>query len=506
MKKMRKIFAVLLTLAMVLAMSIPTFAAEKNNTITISGKGLDAEGAEAYYGQIIKEDRQSTLGWKFATDATTTGKFVDAWNKASKSATSLDANGVIQALINLGVIESPENKNVEAGKINSLSGSANLSAALAAVTNAATNSLDLKTGAVVEKGLYIVTAHSAGYTYLPMAAYMNTAGDNVAIVAKGAKDQLNKTVAESGKSVAPGDEVNYTIDEEYLYFAPNTNPKTFTITDKLTNGKFKAGSVKVVLKDTIDAENSNVLEAGKDYGINGYADGTELNLDFGSYYNSANVGKIVEVTYTAIAGEVTTDAPLYNSAHSSNGTGKIVEVKPVSFKVIKKDDKEEKYLPDAKFQIYKKAANGDDGAVKLNLNKKVGKETVYETVYGIPVGNPIETDNKGEASVNNLDAQETYYVKETKAPNGYSLNEDAFELTGAEEETATETTREDNGVKYIVKTYNYTNFNAITVTDTKLSALPSTGGIGTTIFTIAGCLIMVTAAGLFFASRKRTNK
>ncbi|MEI3495409.1 MAG: LPXTG cell wall anchor domain-containing protein [Blautia obeum] len=42
--------------------------------------------------------------------------------------------------------------------------------------------------------------------------------------------------------------------------------------------------------------------------------------------------------------------------------------------------------------------------------------------------------------------------------------------------------------------------------DTKLSALPSTGGIGTTIFTIAGCLIMVTAAGLFFASRKRTNK
>ena len=46
----------------------------------------------------------------------------------------------------------------------------------------------------------------------------------------------------------------------------------------------------------------------------------------------------------------------------------------------------------------------------------------------------------------------------------------------------------------------------INVPDSKLSALPSTGGIGTTIFTIAGCLIMVTAAGLFFASRKRTNK
>ena len=41
--------------------------------------------------------------------------------------------------------------------------------------------------------------------------------------------------------------------------------------------------------------------------------------------------------------------------------------------------------------------------------------------------------------------------------------------------------------------------------DTKLSALPSTGGIGTTIFTIAGCVIMIAAAGLFFASRKKSD-
>ena len=41
---------------------------------------------------------------------------------------------------------------------------------------------------------------------------------------------------------------------------------------------------------------------------------------------------------------------------------------------------------------------------------------------------------------------------------------------------------------------------------TKLSELPSTGGIGTTIFTIGGCAIMILAAGLFFASRRKESK
>ena len=35
---------------------------------------------------------------------------------------------------------------------------------------------------------------------------------------------------------------------------------------------------------------------------------------------------------------------------------------------------------------------------------------------------------------------------------------------------------------------------------------PSTGGIGTTIFTIGGCAIMIIAAGLFFATRRKTEK
>ena len=43
------------------------------------------------------------------------------------------------------------------------------------------------------------------------------------------------------------------------------------------------------------------------------------------------------------------------------------------------------------------------------------------------------------------------------------------------------------------------------IPNTKLVKLPSTGGIGTTIFTVAGCGIMIAAAFFFFAGRKKEN-
>lgn len=48
--------------------------------------------------------------------------------------------------------------------------------------------------------------------------------------------------------------------------------------------------------------------------------------------------------------------------------------------------------------------------------------------------------------------------------------------------------------------------NGTYIVNTTLSSLPSTGGIGTTIFTIVGCGIMIAAAGLFFASRRKENR
>lgn len=494
MKKIKKIMAMLLAMVMVLGMTVTASAG--TGKITISGTGIDAK-ATVKYGQIVKEDRKSKLGWQFASNDMETA-FVAGWNEVAEP--NLSSDGVIEALIALGKLENI-NGNVTTGTINTAEGSAAFGSALAKVKDKADKLVDINSGTNVDggKGLYVVNAQNEGYTFLPMAAYINKALDDVAIQAKGSKDQIEKTVAETGQSVAPGDEVDYTITEQYLYFAPNSE-KVFTITDTLTNGTFKADSVKVVLKDTATAENGAELKEGVDYTITDYADNTTFTVDFGEKYNATYAGKTVVITYTAIAGEVTTEAPLSNSVHSSNGTGKIVEAKPVSFTVIKVDaDNNESPLEDAEFTIYKDAKKGEDNAVELTLENG-------DKVWGIPVRENLTTNAEGKVTVNDLDAQATYYVKETKAPDGYSLNEIAYPLTGANWIEDSVRLEEKDGVTYGVVTHEFEPFDDITVEDTKLSSLPSTGGIGTTIFTIGGCAIMVAAAGLFFASRRKSAK
>lgn len=100
----------------------------------------------------------------------------------------------------------------------------------------------------------------------------------------------------------------------------------------------------------------------------------------------------------------------------------------------------------------------------------------------------VKTGEDGTLVVKGLDAG-SYHFKEVTAPEGYSINADGAnaELTVDGEATAT-----------IEAT---TSLN-----DTKLAALPATGGIGTYIFTIAGIIIMAAAAGFFFVSRRKANR
>ena len=140
------------------------------------------------------------------------------------------------------------------------------------------------------------------------------------------------------------------------------------------------------------------------------------------------------------------------------------------------------------------------------------------------------TSADGRLEINGLDPDVDYYLIETKAPDGYTLNAtpikveinatfDGDKLTGyqvvmtvrGEDGTYGEANSSTN-YGYSVEEGKTTLINSkdnpsnpLGFQNTKLQNLPSTGGIGTTIFTIGGIVIMVAAAGLYFANRRKNN-
>lgn len=120
----------------------------------------------------------------------------------------------------------------------------------------------------------------------------------------------------------------------------------------------------------------------------------------------------------------------------------------------------------------------------------------------------------------------TYYLKETKAPGTYTLNSHVFKIEITAGDKDGENAWNDNGTlrnwtikidgesintftvdNGTVKINGETNkINTTEIKNTTTSELPSTGGMGTYLFTIIGVVVMAGAAGAFFISRRKGSE
>ena len=315
------------------------------------------------------------------------------------------------------------------------------------------------------------------------------------------------------------------------------NSYIFKFSDTLSKG--------LDLKEVLSVKVGNTtLKAGKT-GTNTYAltyDETSRNLTvtLNDFYNSYknHTGETITVVYTATLNK---DAVIgmnpntnkavveYSNNPTTGGTGtsepSIVDVHTFDFTIYKyylkdQNNKEDKTaLANAEFELYKANTTGDaaDTNAKINIvdeGKGVYRQATADEakVTGFTSAK-IVSDADGKVLVKGLVAG-TYYLRETKAPEGYNklLSDIKVEIKANYDETTGKLT--SYSVDY---TYNGTKTPGNTITskdnspevpvENKTGAqLPSTGSKGALMVTLAGIVLFgVLTASKAFGKKKANN-
>lgn len=153
------------------------------------------------------------------------------------------------------------------------------------------------------------------------------------------------------------------------------------------------------------------------------------------------------------------------------------------------DDTQGNELEGAGFKLYSGKDCTKEQEIKLKKNITDG---TYSPYFGTDAGDEMFSDEHGQFNVKGLDAG-TYYLRETKTPDDYNAC--------ADKEIVISATHDVNHVSL-------SGNLSTTIINKKAGGitLPSTGGIGTTIFYVVGGGLMVAAIVLLVTKKRMENK
>ena len=462
----KKIGALLVAAVMVLSMCTAVFAdkveGEYKANITVTNLAADVETTLNVYNIIYLDVENGNQTWKVVDWA----KNYVSEDSKSGAFTIIDSDGLKNA--------ADKQQNVDF---------------------TATESETSHTFENLPIGAYVIRAFDSKGTYSLMVA--NTYKDNdtymasepASVVAK--MEKYNVTKAADDKFVRRGQRVNFTVTTQ---MAPKTNANnedltSFKVVDTSTGLKvdsFVLDSVKIA-GQKVNVDKTKVTS------VTGNDGKVTYTVDLSDFISTTDAGTTIEVKYSAI---VENDHTYNNNATVNSNTVNYVPgiVNGHTGNVtLTKVDTKGNTLNGAEFQLLKKVTPAEaegtaatktpisvvrvnDGEYKVALAEEKGATTTL-----------VVAANGGTLKVTGLDEGD-YEFQETKAPTGYKVNSEnkKFTITADEEKEV--------------------SVDAGEFVNTKLSSLPSTGGMGTYLFTIIGVVVMAGAAGAFFISRRKGSE
>lgn len=256
-----------------------------------------------------------------------------------------------------------------------------------------------------------------------------------------------------------------------------------TIHDVMEDGMTLDGNITVTNNDAAVEEGNYEIKTSD------LSDGCTFEVVLSAaYVQTLDEGDEVVVEYNAVLNNdaeiaiesATNDNTVSLSYSNQTIPGNTVKVSTYQFDLVKVDTSK-KLLTGAEFRLYDAATEGNE--IKVT-------KTDVDGVYRVLDKNADETEaviEAGEVTIQGL-GNGTYYLEEIAAPEGYNP------LTARHEV-------EINGANIDAISEGNVYTNGVLVENRTGSILPSTGGIGTTIFYAAGIVLM--AGAVFFVVRRK---
>ena len=494
MKYMKKFMALLAALTLALTMAVPAFAesgtASSTGTITIDN-AVTGTTYKAYriFDLESYDTEKDAYSYKLSTK----------WENFPKYSTTIDGNPVSAAdffsVNSAGYIEWKDAKK-EAG-----ADFAKLAKAFVDANNIECDKTETATGAEVTftnltLGYYLVN------TSLGSLCSLDTTAPSVKIQEKNSNTTIKKKIVITGdqkvdsNSAGIGDTVNF----EITITVKDGNPKGYVLHDQLSGLTFDPHSLKVKV-------GTAELTANTDYTLVANPNGDSFYVEFKD--GTLKTNDVVVVTYSAtvaadatIAGAGNTNkAKLdYSGKHSTEEKTTTYVWKLNVHKYTRNSTNEEVALSGAKFVLYRM-----DGGTKEYATLTNGRIVGWVTDKNSAT--TLETFSTGDISIEGLN-EGIYYLEETEAPAGYNKLTKPIEvkITATPDANATGVSEKVEYRNENDSTYTPATDATVKVLNEAGTQLPSTGGIGTTIFYVIGGGLMAVAAVLLVTKKRMNNK
>ena len=476
MKHVKKLASILLALVMALALTATAFAEGETGSITIN----DAVVGQTYtIYQILDLESYNASANAYAYKATT------AWNTfinrddIKGTYVEVDAQGYVTwkgdadaaAFAKLAQKYAKDNSITNQGSVTATS------------TTVSFTGLDL--------GYYLVD------TTLGTLCSLDTTNPNVTMEEKNEVPTNVKTVEEdsTGNYGEKNDaDIGQTVNFKSTITA-QAGAENYVFHDTMSAGLTYTDVTGITLNGTTVDNTDN-----KAYTVvnTGLTDGCTFEVRFTqAFCDTLKANDQIVISYTATLNEnaVIAGEGNPNTSKVSYGDSNNTKYTPDSqtktytwdvdvFKYALRDSAETA-LSGAKFTLSKNADGSNPIALvsKGNNVYRVAKTGETDTVT------EITTDATGKFTIKGLDA-DTYYLTETAAPAGYNKLAGPVTIVIGENGVVNGTTEAPQGV------------DEVKVLNQSGAELPSTGGIGTTIFYVLGGVLVVGAAVLLVTKKR----